>query len=100
MQGRIFSALRELETIRAKQPVFSADALFYGIDTGSIHVLGVCRERLGDRLIALFNFSETPQTLHLEDPAPMTDLVTGAPVEFSELELEPYGFVWALHHGA
>jgi Glycosidases len=99
MQGRIFSALRELETIRAVHPVFSADALFYGIDTGSIHVLGVCRERLGDRLIALFNFSENPQTLHLEDPAPMTDLITGKPVELSALELEPYGFVWALHHG-
>ena len=86
--------LRQLETIRGEQPIFSADADFYGFDTGSNAVLGVVRERKDQRLTALFNFSEEPQTLHLRGRA--TDLITGRTVDLSSLELPGYGFLWGL----
>ena len=96
IQGRTFSMLRELETIRAAQPIFAADAALSAFDTGSIHVLGVCREREGQRLIALFNFSEEAQSLHLSENHKLTDLLTGKPVDLSDCELPGYGFIWAL----
>ena len=94
IQGRTFAMLRQLETVRADQPIFSADAAFYGFDTGDNSVLGVVRERAGERLVALFNFSEEPRTLRLEGEA--TDLLSGRPVDLSSLELPGYGFLWGL----
>ena len=94
IQGRTFAMLRQLEQIRAREPIFRADAAFYGFDTGSDHVLGVIREREGQRLTALFNFSEEPQTLRLGLNA--TDLLTGKPLNLEQLELPGYGFLWAL----
>ena len=94
IQGRTFAMLRQLEQIRAREPIFRADAAFYGFDTGSDHVLGVIREREGQRLTALFNFSEEPQTLRLGLNA--TDLLTGKPLDLEQLELPDYGFLWAL----
>ena len=94
IQGRTFAMLRQLEQIRAREPIFRADAAFYGFDTGSDHVLGVIREREGQRLTALFNFSEEPQTLRLGLNA--TDLLTGKPLDLEQLELPGYGFLWAL----
>ena len=96
IQGRIFAALRQLETVRAAQPVFAADASFSAFDTGSNRVLGVCREREGQRLIALFNFSEEPQRLHLAETHKLTDLLTGKPVDLSNIRLLGYNFLWAL----
>ena len=94
IQGRTFAMLRQLEQIRAREPIFRADAAFYGFDTGSDHVLGVIREREGQRLTALFNFSEAPQTLRLGLDA--TDLLSGKPLDLEQLELPGYGFLWAL----
>ena len=94
MQGRVFSMLRELETVRAREPVFSADAEFRAFETGSQKVLGILRRREGEQLTALFNFSEEPQTLFLEGRA--TDLLTGETVDLSRVELPGYGFLWGL----
>ena len=86
--------LRQLETIRAQQPVFSADAAFYAVDTCSENVLGVIRQREGEKLTGLFNFSEEPRTVSLAGKA--TDLLTGREVDLSRVELPGYGFLWAL----
>lgn len=86
--------LRQLETIRAQQPVFSADAAFYAVDTGSENVLGVIRQREGEKLTGLFNFSEEPRTVCLAGKA--TDLLTGRDVDLARVELPGYGFLWAL----
>ena len=60
-QGKIFSALRRLETIRAAEPVFRADAVLESFDPGSDSVLAVQRVRGADRLLGLFNFSPSPR---------------------------------------
>ena len=96
IQGKTFAMLRQLERIRAEQPVFSADAAFYGMETGSDHVLGVVRERGGDRLIGLFNFSEEAVELKLAETHKLTNLLTGEPVDLTDLALPGYGFLWAL----
>ena len=50
-QGKLFAALRKLEQIRAAEAVFRADARVSTFDTGSDHVLGVCRELAEERQI-------------------------------------------------
>ena len=95
-QGRIFSALRKLETLRAENAVFGARADFYPVDTGSQSVLGICREYKGDRLLALFNFCEREQTVFFDTETAYTDLYTGEESESVQAVLKPYGFVWAL----
>ncbi|MBQ7063340.1 MAG: Beta-galactosidase C-terminal domain [Firmicutes bacterium] len=95
IQGRVFEMLRQLETIRASQPVFCADAAFFAFPTGSDRVLGIRREREGDRLTALFNFSEEPVTLHLEGEE-ASDLISGRKLDLTNVELPEFGFLWAL----
>ncbi len=91
-QGKLFHALRKLETIRAAEPLFRADADFYAFDTGSNAVLGVRRELDGKCLIALFNFSNEKQHLSLEGRA--TNLLSGKTRNLNNIALEPYGFLW------
>ncbi len=93
IQGRIFAGLRQLERIRAAEPVFRADAWVSSLDTGSDRVLGVCRTGGGQNLIAVFNFSELPQTIHVGQGS-YVDLLTGREQELSQLRLPGYGFLW------
>ena len=91
-QGRVFEGLRKLTRIRAGEGVFHADAAVRTVDTGSDSVLGVERSRNGERLTALFNFSEHEQSVALDVPG--TDLATGAAVPAGSYSLPPYGFLW------
>ena len=91
-QGQMFAALRQLEQIRAAHPVFRADAEVGTADTGSDQVLGILRRRGDERLLALFNFSEQPQTVVL--PREGCDLMGGETVCGGTLTLSGYGFLW------
>ena len=95
-QNKIFEALRKLETIRAENDVFVSQAAFTPFETGSDQVLGILRQHEGQRLIALFNFSEKAQTVLLEEEFPYTDLYTEKDRIDTKIELKPYGFLWAL----
>ena len=91
--GRIFQALRRLEIIRGEEQVFRSDAEVTLPDPGSSSVLAVSRRYGGEELIALFNFSEHPQTV-LCPAGKRTDLVSGEQVEGGTLTLPGYGFLW------
>ena len=93
VQGKLFAALRELETIRAREDVFRADARVSTFDTGSDRILGVRRERDGEVLLALFNFSEGEQPAAMEE-ASCKDLLSGKMYPGNESIVKPYGFLW------
>ena len=95
-QAKIFDALRKLETIRAENEVFAAQANFYPIVTGSENVLGLCREYGGQKLLALFNFCESDRTVSFENKRAFTDLFTGTKHTKKHIVLTPYAFLWAL----
>lgn len=92
-QGRLFAAIRELETIRASERIFRADAKISTFDTGSDCVLGVCRELDGERFLGLFNFSEHPVPVFLKDITLM-NLVAKQDVPQKAINLPAYGFLW------
>jgi amylosucrase len=93
VQGKLFAALRKLERIRSEEAVFRADARVSTFDTGSHQVLGVCRELDGERLTALFNFSERSIPVAMEACA-LTDLVEKKSITEERIELPAYGFYW------
>ena len=95
-QGKIFNALRKLETLRAEYDVFTAQARFFPIETGRHSVLGICREYGKQKLLALFNFSEDEQTVFFENHQNYTDLFDDTRHIQKSIPLKPYGFLWAL----
>ena len=92
---KIFTALRKLETIRTNHPIFSADAEFYTVDSGSDAVLTIIRRRGDETLTALFNFSEYEQQVYPGSGASV-DLASGETVYLDHVFLPPYGFRWLL----
>ena len=97
--GQIFQSLRRLERIRGDQLVFRADAQVTLPESGNRSVLALCRQYGEERLIALFNFSEHPQTA-LCPEEPLTDLVSGQQLDGGSLSLPGYGFLWLKPCGA
>ena len=93
VQGKLFSALRKLETIRSSELLFRADARISTFDTGSDQVLGVRRELDGEVLVALFNFSEYPRNVSI--PAGnYLDMWSGAVHTGTCASLKGYGYFW------
>lgn len=93
VQGRLFHTLRHLETIRATEPLFRADAKITTFDTGSDQVLGVCR-RMGDEImLCLFNFSEDSRMAAVPGGRYL-DLRSGAELVAERVALQGYGFAW------
>ncbi len=95
-QGKIFSALRTLEKIRADHDVFLPQAKLSSFDTGSTNVLGLCRDFQGCTLTALFNFCEEERVVPFDAELSYTDLLTGESFTEKQVTLKPYGFLWAL----
>ena len=95
-RGRIYAALRKLETVRAKNEAFMARAKVSSFETGSDNVLGLTREYGRQKLLALFNFCERGRVVPFESRRSYTDLMTGKRHVGKYIELKPYGFIWAL----
>ena len=93
-QGALFTGIRKLEKLRAKHDVFAADADCWIVETWNDHVLGIGRYYKGEKLIALFNFSELPQTAWIREPEPYVDLLTGKARPAKDITLDPYDFAW------
>ncbi len=92
-QGKLFAALRKLETIRSSERIFRADAKISTFDTGSNQVLGVRRELEEETLLGLFNFSEK-EIVASAEMGSCIDLVENREISQNKLLLPPYGFLW------
>ena len=94
-QGKIFTALRKLESIRSSERIFRSDAKISTFDAGSDQVLAVLRELDGQRFLGLFNFSEHKRNVSL--PAgEWIDMVHHNTLRTDEMELPAYGFCWLI----
>ena len=93
VQGKAFSFLRKLETIRAEHPAFRADAKVTVLDTGCDAVLGISRKYNQEELLLLFNFSERPAKGDLGD-GEAVNLIFGGTEDLRNMELTGYGFRW------
>jgi amylosucrase len=92
-QGELYSVLRELETVRASESLFRADAKVATFDTGSNQILGVRRELDGKAMVCLFNFSEQENVAVLEEES-WIDILTGKALACKKIRMKSYGFLW------
>ena len=79
-QGRVFEAIRRLEALRAEHSAFDSGAQTRLLDNSSDSMLGIQREFGGERLLALFNFSDWTQAALPGEKGVYTDLWTGEKV--------------------
>lgn len=93
-QHRIFTALSRLETCRGQEKVFSCAADAWTINTGDPAILGIGRYLNGETVVGLFNFSDTPKTVHLDDHSNYTDLMTGESLNICPIPISAQGFYW------
>lgn len=94
VQGQLFQMLNRLEQIRRQENVFSQEAEVYTYDVHNDSILGILREYKGERFIALFNFSESEQTVWMQEEGIFRNLVNGEIVEVKDPVLKGYDFVW------
>ena len=94
--GRIFPALRRLETLRLEHRAFDAEADVWLLLTGDDAVLGIGRYYKGEKLAALFNFSDSERCVPVNTPGSFTDLLSGEPVDKGGVLLPPGGFAWLI----
>ena len=96
-EGKLFAAIRKMEKIRREHAAFDLDGDTWLLETGSTHVLGIGRYRLGEQLLALFNFADEPQTVRLEDGKTYTDLISGKEGDAVTVKVGAGDFRWLLH---
>lgn len=94
-QGKLFHQLKKLIAIRKAEPVFDGNADTWLVETGNDRVLGIGRFNEGDKMIGLFNFSESEETVYLNEEETYTDLLTDKTCSLKEVTLKPGGFLWA-----
>ena len=94
VEGRIFRAIRKMETLRAEHTVFDNQADTWLLDTGNDHILGIGRYYKGEKLLALFNFDTEEQTAWVRDLEMYTDLITGENRNAGTIPLPAGGFRW------
>ena len=96
-QGKQFRLLRRMEELRAAEPCFDGGADVWTEDSGSPHVLALCR-RMGDReLVCLFNFSGGFVSAGVDREGAYRELMYGDRYEsIRSVPLWPNGFAWLL----
>jgi len=95
-EGRIFTSLRTLEELRSAHRVFDGLADTWIVNTHDDGVLGLGRYYQGEKLVALFNFSDGPRRVNVVELGDFRDLLTGESANMSDIPLPSGGFVWLL----
>ena len=95
-EGILFSNLRRLEKLRTAHRVFDSQADVWIVDTEDDGVLGIGRYCQGEKLIALFNFSDDDRILAVNELGEYRDPLTGAPCDKQKIEIHAGDFRWLL----
>lgn len=91
----LFKRLKSLEEWRGMYEVFDYDAKISLMETGEQSILGIMREKNGQKLIALFNFSEEERTAWIDGGlAPYMDLELQVRIVPRGIKLKGYSFQW------
>ncbi len=95
VEGKIFSALNELETIRKNEKAFMSNADTWTIETYEREVLCIGRYYEGEKIIGLFNFSEHDKTAWInETDGEYEELLTGQRMKACGVDIPAYGFYY------
>ncbi len=95
-EGRLFTALRLLENLRAEHRAFDGAADTWIVNTANDSVLGIGRYYQGEKLVALFNFGEREASIYTDELGDFTDLLNGERVDKRAVRLPSGGFRWMI----
>ena len=96
--GRLFQALRRLEIIRAEHSLFNIDADAWTLETYNDKILGIGRYYEGEKLLALFNFSENDETAWINEEEDYIDLLTGEHRAAKAVGVPAHDFAWLYYN--
>ncbi len=94
-ENRIFTALSQLETIRASEALFDCSARAAAIDVGDNALLCIVRTLNGNLVVGIYNFSSEDRTASgLRSGANYQNLVTGEVMNISQITVPAQSFFW------
>lgn len=95
VEGKLFHRLDQLEKIRKTEKVFVSNADTWTIETWDSGILCIGRYYDGDKLIGLFNFSESDRTAWInETDGTYVDLISGTEIRPQGVNIPAYGFYY------
>ena len=96
-EGHLFTSLRRLEKMRAEHRAFDPGADTWTLNIWDQSILGIGRYYEGEKLIALFNFSDSEKHVTLQnEEGELYDLLSGMMINKRDVILAPGGFCWLL----
>ena len=96
-EGKLFRSLRELEKQRACHRCFDSKADVWTLNIWDQCMLGIGRYYNGEKLIAIYNFSDAEKRTTLwNEEGDLYDIFTGMVVNKREIVIPPNGFLWLI----
>lgn len=95
-QGMVFTGLKKIMKLRSEHMVFSSAADMWIVETYNDHILGIGRYYKGEKLIALFNFSDNDETAWVNEPEEYHDMITGQIRPARGVNIPAHDFAWLL----
>lgn len=96
--GKVYTKIHNLTKLRAQYSVFDANADTWIIETYNKSVLGIGRYYHGEKLIGLFNFSQSDETAWINEQEDYIDLLTGEHREAKAVGIPAQSFVWLYYN--
>ena len=96
VQGKIFRALSKLEQIRKNEAIFDASANVYTYDVHDTAILGIMREKDGEKFYSFYNFSDQERTAWMYEEEEYENLMTGEKTELKDIRIPAHDFIWAM----
>ena len=91
---RIFTALAELENVRADEQTFSCAADTTTLDAGDKALLCISRRLNGEEIVGIFNFSQEEKTASIQKNGWFRDVLTGEDMKLHQVAIPGNGFFW------
>ena len=91
---RVFTALSELENIRADENAFACAAETATLDTGDNGLLAIRRSLNGEDVVGIFNFSAGEKNASISLEGWYRDMLTGEDMTLAEVTVPGNGFYW------
>ncbi len=95
-EGEFFVRLKRLEGLRRAHRAFDARADVWVLRTSHPGVLGIGRYRTGEKLAALFNFTDAEQMVCLEEDGEFRDALSGEKQDKRAVALRSGEFRWLI----
>ncbi len=96
-EGKLFTGITRLKKIRERYQVFDGMADTWIIETYNDHILGIGRYYKGEKLLALFNFSEHEQIAHISEDEEYIDLQSNQKIDAHNVKIDGHGYLWLYH---